>query len=237
MNQTVLAWALVLVAGSAAADIKVLVAVDPSDRESMVIGVQDIGASLSKAAGTPAKVLKSQDLSDAMRATRTGEYDVYIAPAHVAASALAHGYGLVGATEADDVYQLVARSGAKVAADLKGGRIYLPQQDSVAAYVARGMLNESGQSLKTFREVLYRRTSGAGNAWRSPVPSSRKPMWAPSPSTAARLSALTSSMRLTGQPTIASGRHSSEPRCDARPSRRRSRSAHATRRPGTDSRR
>jgi rhodanese-related sulfurtransferase/ABC-type phosphate/phosphonate transport system substrate-binding protein len=162
MNRTVLAWALMLAAGSAAADIKVLVAVDPSDRESMVIGVQDIAASLSKAAGTPAKVLKSQDLSDAMRSTRTGEYDVYVAPAHVAASALAHGYGLVGATEADDVYQLVAKSGAKAAADLKGGRIYLPQQDSVAAYMARGMLNESGQSLKTFREVLYRRTSGAG---------------------------------------------------------------------------
>ena len=46
MNRTVLAWALLLAAGSAAADIKVLVAVDPSDRESMVIGVQDIAASL-----------------------------------------------------------------------------------------------------------------------------------------------------------------------------------------------
>jgi hypothetical protein len=28
--------------------------------------------------------------------------------------------------------------------------------------VAARMLNESGQSLKTFKDVLYRRTSGAG---------------------------------------------------------------------------
>ena len=157
-----LAWALMLAAGTAAADLKVFIAVDPSDRESMVIGVQDIGASLSRAAGVPARMSKSQDLSDAMRSTRTGEYDVYIAPAHVAASALSHGYSLVGSTEQDDVYQLVAKAGTKASADLKGGRIYLPQQDSVGAYVARGMLNESGQSLKTFKDVLYRRTSGAG---------------------------------------------------------------------------
>lgn len=160
--KSALALALLLAAGTAAADIKVLVAVDPSDRESMAIGVLDIGASLSRAAGVPARMSKSQDLSDAMRSTRTGEFDVYIAPAHVAASALSHGYTLVGSTEPDDVYQLVAKSGTKATADLKGGRIYLTQQDSVGAYVARGMLNESGQSLKTFKDVLYRRTSGAG---------------------------------------------------------------------------
>ena len=160
--KSALALALLLAAGTAAADIKVLVAVDPSDRESMAIGVLDIGASLSRAAGVPARMSKSQDLSDAMRSTRTGEFDVYIAPAHVAASALSHGYTLVGSTEPDDVYQLVAKAGTKATADLKGGRIYLTQQDSVGAYVARGMLNESGQSLKTFKDVLYRRTSGAG---------------------------------------------------------------------------
>ena len=89
--KSALALALLLAAGTAAADIKVLVAVDPSDRESMAIGVLDIGASLSRAAGVPARMSKSQDLSDAMRSTRTGEFDVYIAPAHVAASALSHG--------------------------------------------------------------------------------------------------------------------------------------------------
>lgn len=155
-------WTLVLVAGSALADLKIMVGVDPSDRESMVISVLDMQQTLSKIAGQPVLAVKSQDLGDVMRSTRTGEYDVYIAPAHVAASALAHGYTLIGSTDRDELYHLVARPGAKAPADLSGGKIYLTQQDSVAAYMARGMLNEAGQSLKMFQEVFYRTSSGAG---------------------------------------------------------------------------
>jgi hypothetical protein len=101
-------------------------------------------------------------VGDVMRSTRTGEYDVYIAPAHVAASALAHGYTLLGSTDRDETYELIVRPGAKAPADLNGGKIYLTQQDSVAAYMARGMLNEAGQSLKMFNTVFYRTSSGAG---------------------------------------------------------------------------
>lgn len=155
-------WILLFFAGSAIADLKIMVAVDPSDRESMVISVLDMQQTLSRIAGQPVHAVKSQDLGDVMRSTRTGEYDVYIAPAHVAASALAHGYTLVGSTDRDELYQLVARPGAKAPADLNGGKIYLTQQDSVAAYMARGMLNEAGQSLKMFQQVFYRTTSGAG---------------------------------------------------------------------------
>jgi len=155
-------WTLLFVAGSALADLKIMVGVDPSDRESMVISVLDMQTTLSKVAGEPVHAVKSQDLGDVMRSTRTGEYDVYIAPAHVAASALAHGYTLIGSTDRDETYQLVARPGAKAPADLNGGKIYLTQQDSVAAYMARGMLNESGQSLKMFQQVFYRTSSGAG---------------------------------------------------------------------------
>jgi rhodanese-related sulfurtransferase len=155
-------WTLLFFAGSAIADVKIMVAVDPSDRESMIISVLDMQQSLSRIAGQPVHAVKSQDLGDVMRSTRTGEYDVYIAPAHVAASALAHGYTLIGSTDRDELYQLVARPGAKAPADLNGGKIYLTQQDSVAAYMARGMLNEAGQSLKMFQQVFYRTTSGAG---------------------------------------------------------------------------
>jgi len=155
-------WTLLFFAGSAIADLKIMVAVDPSDRESMVISVLDMQQTLSRIAGQPVHAVKSQDLGDVMRSTRTGEYDVYIAPAHVAASALAHGYTLVGSTDRDELYQLVARPGAKAPADLNGGKIYLTQQDSVAAYMARGMLNEAGQSLKMFQQVFYRTSSGAG---------------------------------------------------------------------------
>jgi len=155
-------WTLLFFAGSALADLKIMVGVDPSDRESMVISVLDMQQTLSKIAGQPVHAVKSQDLGDVMRSTRTGEYDVYIAPAHVAASALAHGYTLMGSTDRDELYQLVARPGAKAPVDLSGGKIYLTQQDSVAAYMARGMLNEAGQSLKMFQQVFYRTTSGAG---------------------------------------------------------------------------
>ena len=155
-------WTLLFFAGSAIADLRIMVAVDPSDRESMVISVLDMQQTLGRIAGQPVHAVKSQDLGDVMRSTRTGEYDVYIAPAHVAASALAHGYTLIGSTDRDELYQLVARPGAKAPADLNGGKIYLTQQDSVAAYMARGMLNEAGQSLKMFQQVFYRTTSGAG---------------------------------------------------------------------------
>jgi rhodanese-related sulfurtransferase/ABC-type phosphate/phosphonate transport system substrate-binding protein len=144
------------------ADIRVLIAFDPSDSEGLVLNPTSVASTLGTAAGRPVKVTKSEDLGNAMRATRTGEYDVYIAPAHVAASALSHGYDIIGATGKDEPYMLVSRPGLKAPADLKGSKIYLTQQDSVATYIARGMLNESGQSLKVFQDVMYRKTAGAG---------------------------------------------------------------------------
>lgn len=155
-------WLLLVAAGPANAQLKTMIGIDPSDRESMVISVFDMEATLTKAAGVPVRAVKSKDLGDVMRSTRTGEYDLYIAPAHVAASALAYGYTLLGSTESDETYQLVVRPGVRTPADLKGGKLYLTQQDSVAAYMARGMLNEAGQSLKMFEQVYYRSTSGAG---------------------------------------------------------------------------
>lgn len=143
-------------------DIRVLIGLDPSDSEGLLVNATALAATLGNAAGRPVKVTKSDDLGNAMRATRTGEYDVFIAPAHVVASAMAHGYDLAGSTARDEAYALVGRTGTKSPEDLKGGRIYLSQQDSVAAYMARGMLNESGHSLKLFGDVMYRKTSGAG---------------------------------------------------------------------------
>ena len=158
----VLAVTGLAVTGAVSAEIKVMVGVDPSDRESMMVSILDLQSTLGKATAQTVRAKKSQDLGDVMRSTRTGEYDVYIAPAHVAASALAHGYSLLGSTEQDEIYQLVSKPEATEPGSLKGGKIYLPQQDSVGAYMARGMLNESGQSLKLFEKVLYRSTSGAG---------------------------------------------------------------------------
>src|SRR5947207_14874198 len=151
------AWviaALLLVTTRAVADVKVMVAVDPSDRESIVISVMDLQAQLSRVTGQSVSAIRSEDLGDVMRSTRTGEYDVYIAPAHVAASALGHGYELVGSTERDETYQLVAKPGVKTPGELKNGKIYLTQQELVGALMAPCMLNEAGQSLKILQQGM-----------------------------------------------------------------------------------
>jgi rhodanese-related sulfurtransferase len=151
-----------LLSFSAAAELKLLVAVDPSEERSGFVQTDEISSDLGRAAGTTVRATKTERLGDAMRSTRTGEYDVYIAPAHVSASALNHGYELVGSTRPLQSYVLVTRAGIKGVGDLKNRNLYLSQQDSVATYMAKGMLNEAGQSLKTFKQVLYKRTTGAG---------------------------------------------------------------------------
>ncbi len=68
-------------AGAGVADLKVMVGVDPSDRESMVISVLDMQTdAVESRRANRCMHSKSQDLGDVMRSTRTGEYDVYIAP-------------------------------------------------------------------------------------------------------------------------------------------------------------
>ena len=145
-----------------AAQLKVMVAVDPSDANSGFVSTEEISNGLMRAAGKPVRALSTENLGDAMRSTRTGEYDVYIAPAHVSASALNHGYELVGATQGLQPYVFVTRAGIQAVGGLKDRTLYLSQQDSMASYIAKGMLNEAGLSLKTFKQVMYRKTTGAG---------------------------------------------------------------------------
>ena len=45
---------------------------------------------------------------------------------------------------------------------LKGKRLYLPQQDSLRSYIARGMLDQARMSLKDLGKVEFQNTSGAG---------------------------------------------------------------------------
>jgi rhodanese-related sulfurtransferase/ABC-type phosphate/phosphonate transport system substrate-binding protein len=147
---------------SAIPQLKLMVAVDPSDQAAGFVSVDEISTGLAQASGRHVRALKTENLGDAMRSTRTGEYDIYIAPTHVSASALAHGYELVGSTLPMQPYVFVTRAQIGGIRELKDKKLYLSQQDSVAAYIAKGMLNEAGQSLKTFKEVLYKKTTGAG---------------------------------------------------------------------------
>ena len=158
-----LALALLPWAGARAADFNVLISLDPSDGGARsVVGTAAPAASMGKLLGVPARMLVSSDLKDGMRATRTAENQVIIGPAHVTASALAHGYVLAAVSGASTRFALVARQGIGKPADLRGLRLYLPQQDSLRSYIARGLLEQADLSLKSFAKVDYRNTSGAG---------------------------------------------------------------------------
>lgn len=153
-------WAL---CAAAHAQLSVMVAVEPTSRKDGFLLLRaGIEKGLAQATGQPVTLTTSEDLTDVMRSTRSGGFDIYIAPAQVAASALLRGYELVGSTEASEQYVLVGRAHHAAADAVKGGRLYLPQQDSIYTYMARGMLNASGLSFKDMGAVEYARYPLAG---------------------------------------------------------------------------
>ena len=110
-----------LLSARALADVSALVVIEPTQRkDGMLVSRDALQNHLSKVLAEPVTVTTSEDLTDAMRATRSGGYDVFIAPPQVAASALAHGYSLVGATDSDEQYLLVGRSNVATVGDLRG---------------------------------------------------------------------------------------------------------------------
>ncbi len=161
MKNIIAAAMLCLGAGQALADLSAIVVSEPTSRkDSLMLSRQSLESSLSRLAGQPVQVTISDNLTDAMRATRSGGYDIFIAPAQVAASALSHGYELVGSTDGEEQYMLVGRVGS--AGEMRKARIYLPQQDSIYTYLARGMLTSAGLSFKDLGRVEYARYPQAG---------------------------------------------------------------------------
>jgi rhodanese-related sulfurtransferase len=165
LKRSSLAWLFVwsVWATPAWCNITAMVALEPTSGKFGVMPSRaGIETNLTKWLGQTVTVTNSEDLSDAMRATRSGGYDVFIAPAQVAASAMAHGYELVGSTDAEEQYLLVGRSNLGSVAELRRGRLYLPQQDSLYTYLARGMLTANGLSFKDLDKVEYARYAQAG---------------------------------------------------------------------------
>ncbi len=145
------------------ADLSVVIAIEPTARkDGLMLSRIALENHLAKLTGQPVSVTSTEDLTDTMRATRSGGYDVFIAPAQVVASALSHGYELLGSTDTPEAYVLVGRPQLASAADVRKGRIYLPQQDSIYTYMARGMLTANGLSFKDLRNVEYARYPQAG---------------------------------------------------------------------------
>ena len=158
---TGLTW---LMAGTLAhAGLSALVAIEPTDRQAGNTIVRSaLESGLAQASGQAVSVSTSDDLAQTMASTRSGGYDIFIAPPQVAASALQRGYELVGATHKSDEYLLVGKPAIANPAGMKGARIYLPQQDSVYTYMARGMLNEAGLSFKDLQSVKHEKFPQAG---------------------------------------------------------------------------
>ena len=131
-----------------------IVAVEPTARKAAHTILRAAAESgLAKAAGQPVTLATSEDLADVMRATRSAGFDIFIGPAQVAASALQRGYELVGSTQKSEKYLLVGLPAIASVPNMKGQRLYLPQQDSIYTYMARGMLNEAGLSFQDLRAV------------------------------------------------------------------------------------
>jgi len=156
-------WISALAGGMAHAQLTAIVAVEPTEKKAgNSILRSALEAGLSKASGQTVTVTTTEDLADAMRATRSGGYDIFIGPPQVAASALQRGYELVGCSQKSDHYVLVGLPQIESVGALKGKRLYLPQQDSVYSYMGRGMLNEAGLWFKDLKSVRHEKYPQAG---------------------------------------------------------------------------
>lgn len=162
-HATALALLCLLASPLARAQLTALVAVEPTAKKAAHTIVRSaLQSGLAQAAGQPLTLSTSEDLADVMRATRSAGYDVFIGPAQVAASALQRGYELVGSTEKSEQYLLIGAPQLAAVSGMKGQRLYLPQQDSVYTYMARGMLNEAGLSFKDLKSVQHEKYPQAG---------------------------------------------------------------------------
>jgi rhodanese-related sulfurtransferase len=156
---------LVLAAGNAAAgEIRVLLGVDPADASGDVLLSASLAPaqSLTRATGSRTTIAQTSTMAEVMRASRTVENEIIIAPAHVTASAILHAYQLLATSGQEQTYALVARNDIDKVEKLVGKRLYLPQQDSLRSYMAKGLLTESGLKLAQFAKVTYGNTSGGG---------------------------------------------------------------------------
>jgi rhodanese-related sulfurtransferase len=151
-------------AHAASSEVRVLLGVDPADSSGDVLLSASLAPSqsLTRATGARTTITQTSSMAEVMRASRTVENEIIIAPAHVTASAILHAYQLLATSGQEQTYVLVAKNSIDSVDKLVGKRIYMPQQDSLRSYVAKGLLTESGVKLAQFSKVTYGNTSGGG---------------------------------------------------------------------------
>lgn len=146
---------------AAAPTVRVLVAMDPADEGAGLLPIMVSSRELSGLLNSPAIVMPTLDLKDAMRASRTQENDALVAPAHVTASALAHGYELVAVSGGEERFVLVGEASLRDVAALKDRAVHFPLEDSLRSYVGRSLITAAGLPLRAVR-VRYAESSLAG---------------------------------------------------------------------------
>jgi hypothetical protein len=101
-------------------------------------------------------------MAEVMRASRTVENEVIIAPAHVTASAILHAYQLL-ATAARNRSTCWSRRTASTRSTSSPARSCTAAAGFAAqTMLAKGLLTESGVKLSQFAKVTYGNTSGGG---------------------------------------------------------------------------
>jgi len=150
-----------LAANTTSTAARVLVAMDPADEGAGLLPIMVSSRELTGFLNGPAIIMPSLDLKDAMRASRTQENDAILAPAHVTASAIAHGYELVAVSGGEERYVLVAEADIPSVAALKDRAVHFPLEDSLRSYVGRSLITSGGLPLRAVH-VRYAESSMAG---------------------------------------------------------------------------
>lgn len=135
-----------------------------SDKDAYQSAYKALADYLSTATGAPLAMSVKADTSKLMIETRSGRYDILMAPSHVIGSAIKYGYEpvakLAGSKKA--VFVALKDSGITNLQQAKGKRLGLPDDDALPTYLARGELNALGFTPKSyFSEVNYNDGRGA----------------------------------------------------------------------------
>jgi ABC-type phosphate/phosphonate transport system substrate-binding protein/rhodanese-related sulfurtransferase len=123
---------------------------------------KSLSEQLEKSSGSKIRVVVGTDATTELQRTRTGYYDILLAPSHIIGSAVKNEYVPLASANVSNSAKLIVRrdSGIKTIAQMKGKRLCMPHADSLATYLVKGMLNENGLAIKSmFPEIKYSRYS------------------------------------------------------------------------------
>src|ERR1700752_2012283 len=96
-----------------------------------------------------------------LQRTPPGTISLLLAPAHVIGSAVRYGYEPVATFSGNEKMLVAGPEGRplKSLKDPKGGRLGLPSDDSLAAYLALGEFNSKGLQIKSYFKLIRNHNS------------------------------------------------------------------------------